>query len=180
MPKRLMTRRRPSRLCPSGVTCNTLLILGDYHCALKLNESFSRLLDKQVSFSWYLAMTLEESTKLEACIRGQLESQSYSLWAISSVFTSLKDSGAVPKDETFHHLVSSLKLSLQSLAMASILAACFLQQKHQETLVSHLPSSTQASVKHALLLTPSSSSLFAEEVIKDSLTQVKEDSQLNS
>ena len=45
-------------------------------------------------------------------------------------------------------------------------------------LVSHLPLATHASVKHALLLTPFSPSLFAEEVMKESLTQVKEDSQL--
>ena len=44
--------------------------------------------------------------------------------------------------------------------------------------MSDLPSATHASVKHALLSTLSSSSLFAEVVIKGSLTQVKEDSQL--
>ena len=44
--------------------------------------------------------------------------------------------------------------------------------------VSHLPPSAHASVKHALLSTPSMSSLFAEDVIKESLTQVKEGSQI--
>ena len=54
--------------------------LEDFHRAPKLNEKFSRLLDKQVSSLRYLAMTLDETTKLETCIRGQLESQSFSLW----------------------------------------------------------------------------------------------------
>ena len=40
------------------------------------------------------------------------------------------------------------------------------------------PSSSHASVKHSLSSSPSMSSLFAEDVIKASLTQVKEDLQL--
>ena len=50
--------------------------LGDlegFHRVPKLKEKFSRLLDKQVSSSRYLAMTFDEATKLETCIRGQLE-----------------------------------------------------------------------------------------------------------
>ena len=41
--------------------------------------------------------------------------------------------------------------------------------------MSHLLASTHASVKLALLSTPSS---FSEDIIKESLTQVKEDSQV--
>ena len=44
--------------------------------------------------------------------------------------------------------------------------------------MSHLPPSVHAPVKHALLSIPSTSSLFAEDVIKESLAQVKEDSQI--
>ena len=57
-------------------------------------------------------------------------------------------------------------------------SASFLKQKRHETLVSHLPASTHDSVKVALLATPSSSSLFSDEVIKASFTHVKEDSQI--
>ena len=57
-------------------------------------------------------------------------------------------------------------------------AASFLKQKCHETLVAHLPSFTRASVKHSLLSSPFTSSLFAVDVIKASLTQVKEDSQV--
>ena len=63
----------------------------DFHRARKLNEKFSRLLDKQVLSSCYLVMTLDETTKLETCICGQLGSQSFSLWAIAAIFASLKD-----------------------------------------------------------------------------------------
>ena len=126
----------------------------------------------------YLAMTLDETTKLVTCIRGQLESQSFSLWAIAAIFDSLKDSGTVPQDDSFGNLANSLTLSLQSQAKASFSAACFLQQKRRETLVSHLPSSTHASVKHALLTTPSSLSLLADSVIKVPFPQVKEDCNL--
>ena len=45
--------------------------------------------------------------------------------------------------------------------------------------MSHLPSTTHASVKHALFSKHSLSSLFAKDVIHDSLIQVKEDSQLS-
>ena len=150
----------------------------DFHHAPKPNEKFSRLPDKQVSSSRYLAMTLDETTKLETCICGQLESQSFSLWAIAAIFASLKDSGAIPQGDSFGNLVNSLTLSLRSQAKASFFAACFLQQKCQETFVSHLPSSAHASVKHVLLTTPSSPSLFADSVIKESFTQVKKDCNL--
>ena len=149
----------------------------DFHCAPKLNKKFSRLLDKQVSSSHYLAMTFDETTKLETCIRGQLESQSFSLWAIAAIFASLKYSDAIPQDDSFGNMVNSLTLSLQSQAKVSFCVACFLQQKPRETFVSHLPASTHASVKHALLATPSPS-LFADLVIKESFTQVKEDTNL--
>ena len=144
----------------------------------KIERSFSQLLDKPVSSLHYLAMTLKESTNLEACIQGQVESQSFSLWGIAAIFASLKDSGTVPEDESFRNLVNSLTFSLQSQAKASFSSSCFLQQKRRETLVSHLPAATYASVKHAFLSTPPSPSLFAESVIKESLTQVKEDSNL--
>ena len=53
------------------------------------------------------------------------------------------------------------------------------QQVRRESFVSHLPSSTHTSVKHVLLLMPSMSSLFDEEVILRSLTEVRDDSQLS-
>ena len=72
----------------------------------------------------------------------------------------------------FHQLVSSLTVFLSSQAKASFL------KKRRGTLVSHLPGSTHALVKHSLLTSPSSSSLFAKDVIRDSSAQVKENSQL--
>ena len=61
---------------------------------------------------------------------------------------------------TFHHLVSSLSVSLNSQAKASLSAAAFLKQKRRETYVSHLSSSTLDSVRQALLSTPSNELLF--------------------
>ena len=49
----------------------------------------------------------------------------------------------------------------------------------RESFVSHLLSSTHALVKHALLLTLSTSTLCDEEVTLHSLTQVRDDSQLS-
>ena len=68
--------------------------------------------------------------------------------------------------------------AINSHARASFPSASFLKQKRRVALVSHLPSQTHKSVKLALLLTLSSSSLFSGEIIKESLTQVKEDSQI--
>ena len=145
--------------------------LADFHKAPKTNESFSRPLHKPVSTSRYVSLSLEDSTKLEACIWGQIESQSFSFWDLVAIFEFLiKDANCVPDDEVFHQLVSSMTSSINSQAKASFSAAAFLKQKQRETLVSHLPGSMHASVKRALLSTPSSSSLFAEDVIKDSLT----------
>ena len=61
--------------------------LGDlleFHKAPKVNESFSRLLDKSVSSSRCVAL-LEDASKHEAWVQGQIESQSFSLWALASV-----------------------------------------------------------------------------------------------
>ena len=52
----------------------------------------------------------------------------------------------------------------------------FLQQTRRESYVSHFSGSLHLSVRHALLLTPSSSALFGKDVILASLTQVKDDS----
>ena len=57
-------------------------------------------------------------------------------------------------------------------------ATLFRKQKRREMLVSHLPAVTHPSVKHVLLTTPSSDTFFTEEVIRDSLPQVREDSHL--
>ena len=151
--------------------------LGNSHKTPKINVSFSRLLNKPVSTSRYVSLSLDNSAKLEACIRGQIESQSFSLWALAVIFGFLKDSNCVPDGAVFHQLVSSM-MSINSQARASFSAAAFLKQKCQQTLMSHLPPSAHASVKQALLSTPSTSSLFAEDVIKESLTQVKEDFQI--
>ena len=68
--------------------------------------------------------------------------------------------------------------ALTSQAKASLSVAAFLQQVRKKSYVSHLPGFTHPSVKHALLSTPSTSTLFSEEVIRALLTQVKDDSQL--
>ena len=84
----------------------------------------------------------------------------------------------MPEEAILHQLISSLQVSLSSQAKTSFASVSFLKQKQWETLVSHLPTVTHASVKHTLLMSPSSSSLFSEDVIRESLTQVKEDSHL--
>ena len=69
-------------------------------------------------------------------------------------------------------------MALNSQAKAPFGAAEYRKQKRRETYVSHLPSHTHDSVRHALLSSKLSSSLFAEEVIEKSFGQVKDDSQL--
>ena len=134
--------------------------------------SFSRLLDKPVSLSCYIALSLDDTAKFETCIRGQIKSQSFSLWALAMIFEYLKDTNCVPDD-------ASMTTALNSQAKISFSVAAFLQQVRRESLVSHPSRSTHLSAKHALLSTPSSFSLFDEEVIRSSLTQVKDDSQLS-
>ena len=73
--------------------------LGDHEnfCKVpKVNESFSCLLNKKVSSSRSLSLSLDKSAKLEACVRGQIESQSFSLWILASIFKFLKESNCVP------------------------------------------------------------------------------------
>ena len=112
-------------------------------------------------------------------MRGQIESQSFSLWALASVFEFRRELDCVPDSPVFHQLFSSMTPAINVQARASFFTATFLKQIHQETLVSHLPSTMHASVKHALFSSPSTSSLFSEDVVKASLTQVKEGSQLS-
>ena len=78
------------------------------------------------------------------------------------MFEFLKDSNCVPEDIVFRQLVASMTTALNSQAKASFSAVAFLQQAQLESFVSHLLSCTQASVKHALLSTPSMSVLFDE------------------
>ena len=131
---------------------------------------FSLLHDRLVATSHSVSLSFHESAKLEGCLHGMIESQSFSLWDLVSVFTFLKDYGCLPEGDFFHQLLLSLSVSLHSQAKASFSAASFLLLKQRETLVSYLPSTAHASVKHALLTLPSSSSLFAEDVFRDSLT----------
>ena len=155
--------------------------LGDlegYHKAPKISESFSRLLDKPVASSHYIAMSLDKCVKLESCVRGLVESQSFTSCTLAVVFAFLKDSGCALENDIFHRLVASLTVALNAQAKAMFAATAFMKQKQQETLVSYLPAATHPSVEHALLMTLSSDMLFAEEVIRDLLTQVREDSHL--
>ena len=101
-------------------------------------------------------MSLDECVKLESCVCGLVEAQSFSFWALATVFAFLKDSGCAPDNNIFYHLVTSLTVSLNAEAKAAFSATNFMKQKHRETLVSNLPVATHASVKHALLTTPSS------------------------
>ena len=78
----------------------------DYHKALKLNESFSQLLDKPVASSHYVTLSLDGITKLETCVRGFVEVQLFSLWSIATMFEFLKDSNCVPEDSVFRQLIS--------------------------------------------------------------------------
>ena len=150
----------------------------EYHKAHKLNESFSRLLDKPVVYSRHVALSIED-IKLETCVQGLVESQSFSLWSIAIMFEFLKDSNCVPEDSVFRQLIASMTTALTSQAKASFLVAVFLQQVCKESYMSHLPGSTHPSVKHALLSTLSTSTLLSEEVIRASLTRVKDDSLLS-
>ena len=145
----------------------------------KVNESFSRLLDKPVSSSRYIALSLDDTLKLETCVCVLIESQSFCLWSIATMFEFLKDANCVPGDSIFRQLISSMTTTHNFQAKASISVAAFLQQVRRESFFSHLPGSTHLSVKRALLSTPSSSDLFDEEVIRLSLTQVKDDCQLS-
>ena len=169
------------KVTSSLLTWGDIYRLGDlsgFHKATKVNKSVYRLLDKPVASSWYVSLFLDECAKLKSCIRGFIKSQSFSFWALATVFAFLKDSGCEPECDIFHRLVTSLTVLLNSQAKAAFSATSFMKQKCRETLVLHLLVVTHASVKHALVTTPSSDTLFAEEVIRDSLTQVREDSQL--
>ena len=139
----------------------------------------SRLLDKTVSSSRYISLSLDDTAKLETCVIGLIELQSFSLWALATMFEFLKDSNCVPEDTVFRQLVASMTTALNSQEKASFFEAAFLQQVRCESFVSHLLSSTHTSVKHALLSTPSTSALLDEEVLLRSLTQVRDDSQLS-
>ena len=148
------------------------------HVAAPLNHQYSRLLQKLVPSSRYVSLSLEESARLESCLRGLVESQSFVSWAMASLFAFLRDAGLSPSDECFNKVVSSLSVALTTQAKAFYVAASFLKQVRRETYVAHLPPHTHDSVKHALLSTPSEDSLFSEEVIQRSLGQVRNDSQL--
>ena len=128
----LTIKRRPLPLC------QPVLCLGDlpnYFKAPKVNESVSRLLDRPIANSHYVSVSLGEMCKLETCIHGMIQSQSFSLWALVSAFAFLKDFGCAPEENVFHQLISSLQVSLNSQVKASFASTLFLMQKRWETLV---------------------------------------------
>ena len=112
-----------------------------------------------------MSLSLEDAAKLESCVCGQIESQSFSLWALAFVLEFLKESDCIPDSSVFHQLVTSMTSAINSQARASFSVSTFLRQIRYKTLVSHLPAATHASVKHALLSSPSTSS-FSEEVVR--------------
>ena len=89
--------------------------LPDCFKAPKINKSFSLPLDRPVSTSHYVSLSLEETAKLETCLREMIKSQSFSIWALASVFAFLKDPGCVPEEDIFHQLITSLMVSLNFL-----------------------------------------------------------------
>ena len=60
----------------------------EFHEAPKLIENFSHLLEKTLSNSLSIALSLDETCKLEMCLRGMIESQSFALWALVTSFSS--------------------------------------------------------------------------------------------
>ena len=84
---------------------------------------------------------------------------------------SLCNADLVPKDDELRRLPCSQP-------RISFTAAEYLKQKHRETVFSPLPGRSHDSVRHLLLPSVSSSSVFAEGMIEKLLGQVGEVSQL--
>ena len=55
---------------------------------------------------------------------------------MAAVFAFLREADVVPEEESFHRLVSSLSVALNSQVKALLSAAAFLEQKRRETCVS--------------------------------------------
>ena len=55
-----------------------------------------------------VSLSSDDSAKLETCLSGQIESQSFSLWVFASIFEFLEESNCVPESPVFHQLVSSM------------------------------------------------------------------------
>ena len=171
-------QRRSRSVLPTWGDIYRLRDLPSSHAAALLNHQYSRLLQKSVPSWRYVSLSLEDCTRLESCLWGLVESQSFASWAMASLFAFLRDAGLSPSDEGFNKVVSSLSVALTAQAKASYAAVSFLKKVRREIYVAHLPAYTHDSVKHALLSTPSEESLFSEEVIQRSLGQVRDDSQL--
>ena len=112
---------------------------------------FSLLLDRPAATSRSILVSFNESAPLESFLPGMTESPSFSLWALASVFTFLKDYGCVPRGGLLPPTGSSHTVSLHSQATASFSAASFLMKKRHGTLLSHLPMANHASVEHTFL-----------------------------
>ena len=171
-------RRKRPPLCHAGGDAYRLGDFPDYHKLSSLMIASRACWISQLhplGMSFYPSVT----TKLEACVRGVVEVQSFSLWSIATMFEFLKDSNCVSEDSVFRQLIASMTRALITEANTTFSLQEFLQQTRHESYVSHLPGSTHPSVKHALLSTPSSLALLSKDVILALLTQVKDDSQLS-
>ena len=77
--KAALGKKKTSSALPGWGDVYRLSNLPEFHKAPKLNESFSRLLEKTLSSSSTIALSLDET-----CLRGMFEFQSFSLWALGS------------------------------------------------------------------------------------------------
>ena len=123
-------------------------------------------------------MSYEESNKLEAVLRNQLECRSRSFWLLSTLIHTINANGFVPQEPNlFQELISSLTFSLVTSTRLSSSSINFMQSKRRESILSHFPSHVADCHKTDLLASPmSKKSLFGSKDLGRIIGEVKEDS----
>ena len=156
MDKSLLPRRKPI-YAPSGLPAEGR--------AVPVNEAFESLLSSAIKEYRDASISIGECLQLESTFRSHLEVISHCMWTLTGLLGLIKQEGYLPNDRSlFDQMVSSLSIGLAHQANMAAAGTSFMVLKRREVYVSRLQPIFPASIKSALLGSPtcSSDTLFHE------------------
>ena len=148
-----------------------------------INDEFEALLDKPISNSRLVSISLKECSMLETSARSQSEALSHSMWVLSGLLGLIRRDGYLPSDPLlFQQLVRSVSMGLANQANFAASYTTYFVKKRRDLLLAHLPPVFQDVQKKALSKAPTcfSSSLFPPEELHSLVESAKAMAQFKS
>ena len=152
-----------------------------YSTPAKLNSDFYRLTSNKAPQKSSASVPLEEFSKLENAAIGLQESQSFTSWLVSTLFSYLKDTGYSPPDpQLFRKIISSLSLSIVDQSSIAHWFSIFCSNARKDHLLKHVFPSVSVDQKSQLMAShPFASDLFEETILKKIIEDIRGDTTLS-